>query len=619
MLLDLREYVRNSKPVKYTLITIISIPFVFVGIGSYLSGGGSNHAATIDGEKIGIREFDQAYLQQRQQLSQMFGGTIPEGFANEPQLRQQALESLLTQQALRNVVNNAKFTVSDSSLAQAIQEVPGFQVEGQFDNERYRAQLLSSGMSVDQFEDSFRNDTAMAQFRSGIVDTAFELKSEQSRIDELNRQARKIDSVVLPIEDVAAAIEVTDEDIQTYFDDKASEFNFPERVKIEYISLGVDELASEVEITDEDAQTHYDDNKSSYVVAEERKASHILLKPEQGNAEELEAAKQQLLDIRSRVEAGEELSEPVESDFGVHLILLEGIIEEHGAAFEDVKPDIISQLQTNQASTEYNDLIETLTEQSYDNPESLDVAADATGLEIKTSEWIDGTENSDPNPQLANPQILSMALSEDVLQEGNNSDVIPVGDKQNIVLRVLEHEEPRPKTLDDVREDISDTLKNERAAEQLDASLADIKTLIADGEDPAEKVEELGGSYTVDQELIRTSTDLDRSVIGTLFELPRPENDKPVLEESVLPNGDRVLLVLKEVLLPSVVEEEVETESKSEEPESDAPAAAPSANRGPQFGNNDFTAMLRSLRAAAKVEVNEQLLSQYGESGVAQQ
>ena len=48
MLLDLREKVRSSKPIKYTLITLICIPFALVGIGSYFGGGEAAPAATAE-------------------------------------------------------------------------------------------------------------------------------------------------------------------------------------------------------------------------------------------------------------------------------------------------------------------------------------------------------------------------------------------------------------------------------------------------------------------------------------------------------------------------------------------------------------------------------------------
>jgi len=217
---------------------------------------------------------------------------------------------------------------------------------------------------------------------------------------------------------------------------------------------------------------------------------------------------------------------------------------------------------------------------------------------------------ADPNPSLASPTILSTALSDDVLQEGNNSDVIEIGPKQNIVLRVLEHEEPRPKTLDDVREDIVDTLKNERAAEQLDTSIAEVRALIENAEDPTEKVAELGGTYNTDQELDRSATDLDRSALEVLFALPKPDGDKSVLDEVVLPNGDRLLMVLKEVAVPPLEEPDAPASEENADAEEVDPAIPPDTDRAPQFGNNDFTAMLRSLRASAKVEINEQALSQ---------
>ena len=153
MLLDLRETVRNSKPIKYTLITIICIPFVLFGVGSYFSGGVAQYAAKVNGEEISVQQLESAYGQQRRQLAQMFGGQIPEGFGDETALRQQALDGLLRQQVLRNAVVDNDFTVSDKTLATAIQSIPSFQnANGQFEKERYAAQLQASGMSVDQFE-----------------------------------------------------------------------------------------------------------------------------------------------------------------------------------------------------------------------------------------------------------------------------------------------------------------------------------------------------------------------------------------------------------------------------------------------------------------------------------
>lgn len=173
MLLDLRETVRGSKPIKYTLITLICIPFVLFGIGSYFSGGTAPPVAEVNGQPISQQQLERAYQQQRQQLARMFGGQLPEAFANENLLRQQALQQLITQQVLENEVVKQKFAVGDATLGRAIRNLPNFQIDGKFNTDTYQTQLRASGMSVSAFEQSFRDDTAINQFRAGISDINF--------------------------------------------------------------------------------------------------------------------------------------------------------------------------------------------------------------------------------------------------------------------------------------------------------------------------------------------------------------------------------------------------------------------------------------------------------------
>ncbi len=143
MLLDLREKVRSSKPLKYSLITLICIPFVLVGIGSYFSGGTAAPVAQVNGEPIDQQQWDRAYQQQRQQLARMFGGQLPEAFANEGLLREQALQQLITQQVLASEVVTQKFAVGDATLGRAIRNLPNFQVDGKFDLSSLRQSQLS--------------------------------------------------------------------------------------------------------------------------------------------------------------------------------------------------------------------------------------------------------------------------------------------------------------------------------------------------------------------------------------------------------------------------------------------------------------------------------------------
>lgn len=640
MLLDLRETVRNSKPIKYTLITVIIIPFALVGIGSYLSGGSVPPVAEVNGQSINQQQLDQAYQQQRQQLARMFGGQLPEAFANEGALREQALQQLISQQVLESEVANQKFAVGDATLGRAIRNLPAFQVDGRFDSETYQTQLRSSGMSVPVFEQSFRDDTAMNQFRMGISDTSFMLPSEAERLSALARQTRTVEGVRFDAEKARQTIEVTDEEIAAYFEENKESYKFPERAKIRYIEIDSAAIAAGIQITEEQAKTYYDENRASFILPEQRSVSHILLSNDDGS--ELELV-EKLSGLKVRVEGGEsfadlarefsddvgtaelggslgvitpgtmdpqfeeavfgltgegDLSEPVVSQFGVHLIQLDAITPESGKPFEEVKDEIIAERQQNEADREFFDLREQLSEQAFDNPDSLEPAADVTGLEIKTSDWLDA--DTDSGPVLSNPQLMATVFSPEVLNDELNSEVIEVGDRHVVVLRVQEHEDPRQKTLEDVRDQVVDSLKNERAGEMLkirqDAAVVKLAqgetaAAIAEGDEFATAIEQLV--------LARQSTELEGAVVSSVFSLPKPAAvAEAVTTAESLSNGDMLALRLDAVEVPELTPSEEGADAVVET----VPGAEP-AGPNARLGGTEFEAMLESLRNSADVEI----------------
>ncbi len=638
MLLDLREKVRSSKPLKYSLITLISIPFVLVGIGSYFSGGSAAPVATVNGEPIDPVQWERAYQQQRQQLARMFGGQLPEAFANESLLREQALQQLITQQVLESEAVEQKFAVGDLTLARAIRNLPNFQVDGRFDADGYQAQLRASGMSVPMFEQSYRDDTALNQFRTGISDTSFTLPQEAERLSALGRQTRTIEAVRFDFAKAKEGIDVVDEDVVAYFEENQGNYQFPERAKIQYIELDSSAIASEIEISDEQAQRYYEDNRARYITPEQREASHILLESGDASEEDLIA---RLEEVRTRIDAGEsfadlareisedvgssesggslglitpgamvpefeeavfalaaegDLSAPVVTEFGVHLIKLDSISAESGQPFEDVKEEIIQTMQQDEADREFFDLRDLLAELSFDNAGSLDPAADATGLEIKTSDWLDS--DTDAGPVLSTPGVLTAVFSEEVLDEENNSDLIDIGDRHVIVLRVLEHEDPRPKSLDDVREEVVDSLKGERATESITALVDAAVTALADGKSASEASADNELAEVFEQTVLtRQSTEFDRNAVTRIFSLPHPADDGAVTDSTTLANGDQLALRLESVDTPEPVA------SGDENVEEPVVAGVLEAGANPRLGSTEFEAFLESLRAEADIEI----------------
>jgi len=157
------------------------------------------------------------------------------------------------------------------------------------------------------------------------------------------------------------------------------------------------------------------------------------------------------------------------SDFGFHIIRLDNIISERGKTFDEVKDEVEDLFRSEAAESRYYEVSEQLQNAAYENSDSLEPAAEETGLEVETSDWIDSTTTEGIG---SNRQVLAAALTDDVLNNGLNSETVELGEYHSVVLRTLEHEPPAPKPLDEVKEDIQSALQTERATEQL-TELAD--------------------------------------------------------------------------------------------------------------------------------------------------
>jgi len=309
MLLDLRDGIRNSKWLKYILVGIICVPFALVGINSYLGGHGPDYAAKVNGEKISVYSFQNAYNQARSQIAQSFGGRLPEGLNLGSMVNNQAMDSVVQQEVLRQTTTGNGFAVSDDELAQQLVSNPAFAVDGVFDKELYSRQLQSMGVGPTEFEEQFRSDLLLRQFRDGVVSSGFALKSENELTQSLHNQKRSVSTISLNTQAKAETIEVTDEEITAYYDANTAAFNNPEKVKVEYLELNTEGLKETLEVSDEELEEYFDDNKSQWVAPEKRDASHILLAVDRDASNSDVEEKRELADeIMARIAAGETLA-----------------------------------------------------------------------------------------------------------------------------------------------------------------------------------------------------------------------------------------------------------------------------------------------------------------------
>ena len=570
--------------IAYGIIFMISVPFALWGVNSYLGGGEVLPAATVNGEEISVRDLDQAYASYRQRLSQLFGGTIPASFDNESMLREQVLGQLIDEFVLRQYTQKQRYRIGDNELNKIIRGMDSFQRDGQFDTEIYQSQVRSLGYSPVGFEQELRLSGSIEHFQNGIRDTAFVVPVFESQFTKLSNQTRKLRILTYTVD--PTSIQVDAGEIEQHYQAQADRYRTPERVKIDYIELSLDSIKESITVSDDDVFARYQENQSAYTSTETREASHILVKVDAD--ETAEQALARITKIRERITNGEsfadlarefsedpgsaddggslgeiergvmvqtfeaalfamevgQLSEPVKTAFGWHLIKLHSVTGGETQSFESLKSNLEDEIKTELAESQIYDLVENLANLAYEQPDSLLPAADQLGLPVQTSDWFD---RSTSEGIAAEQKIRQFAFSPEVLSQGLNSEAIELGDGRVVFLRLNQREAPTLQPLEQVRERIKSELIQIKAREQSlklgTDGLADLKS----GKTLDDLSQEWSSSISDLGFIQRNQAGINAAVLGRAFSMPKPDQGM-VFDGLSQANGEYVLLELSAVL-----------------------------------------------------------------------
>ncbi len=503
--------------IAYAIIFLISVPFALWGVNSYLGGGEATPAATVNGEDITSRELDTAYANSRQRLAQAFGGTIPAGFGDEGILKEQVLSQLIEEYALRQYADKQRYRVGDEELNRLIRSMEVFQSERKFDVSIYQAQLSSQGYSPAGFEQEFRRTQSMNQLQTAINTTAFTIPAQRKQFLNLSNQRRKIRLLTRTIN--SEAYTVSEQEIEDYYQANASRYMTAEQLKIDYLEVSLEQVKSLVDVSDDQLLDHYRQAKDSYTSAEYRTASHILLTLEDGVSEdESKPVQDQLARIREQITSGAdfaalarehsqdpgsasdggnlgevergmmvrpfetvlfamkegEVSEPVKTAFGWHLIKLDQVSGGEAASFAEVRDDIENEIRAELAESQIYDITENLANLAYEQSDSLLPAAEQLGLQMQTSDWFERTSGAGIASE---SEVRNIAFSNQVLNQRANSEAIELTDNRIVFIHLNERKPAVQKALGEVTDLIAEVLKQQKGKE--DNNLAGNKALEA--------------------------------------------------------------------------------------------------------------------------------------------
>ena len=290
------------------ILGLVILTFALAGIGSYTNSVDTS-VATVNGEKISQQAFDKAYQAQRNRMAQQFGDMF-DNLSNDSNymanFRQGVLDNLINERLIDQSAESLAIRVSDERIKKTIREMPEFQVDGVFDNNRFLAIINQSGfLQTSSFRDYLRVEMTRHQLSQALVSTEFNLPYQEKLQLALQNQTRDIRFATMSAKQFEAGIDVSKAEIKTYYQANQIRFENKEQVKVDYIRLTVADIAKDIHVSDEDVASYYQDNIASFTQAEQRRVSHILIEFTEGDTNSEATAKTQAETVLTRIAQGE--------------------------------------------------------------------------------------------------------------------------------------------------------------------------------------------------------------------------------------------------------------------------------------------------------------------------
>ncbi len=620
MLQNIRD--NSTGWISKSIIGLIVVLFAFTGFDAILgSTSNSNNAAKVNGEEITLDALAETKNLQRRQLLQQFGKDFDASLIDDALLSEAALKGLISRKLLVQAADQSGFAFSSALIDQFILLAPEFQVDGKFNADRFDQVIRQMGYTRLQFRHMIEQEMRTGQLRAGIAATAFVTEQEAQAFADLERQTR--DFATLTIKPALDKVTVTDEDAKTYYSENASEFLTPEQVVVEYIELDKKAFFDQVTVDDAALQEMYQAEIAN--LAEQRHAAHILFEVSgdvtdaqakeaaQNAIERINAgedfaavAKEMSDDIGSAEQGGdlgfaaqgvydpafedalyalekEQVSVPVRTDYGWHVIKLLDVQAADIPTFASLKDKLSQDLKTQQVEQRFVEAVRDLESAAYESAD-LQQPASELGLEIKVSEPFgrEGLEGL-----FANRQVLQAAFSTEVLEEGANSTAIELDPETTVVLRVKEHKRPEPIEFAEVSTQIREQLIAQRAIEHARSQGEALLSSLQEGQTSVEQAQQ--EAWQVVEAATRGQENIDPEVLQALFKMPKPETGAAKFAGLNLSNGDYVV-----VRLTGVNAADVSLSGSELKQYRDILAS--------RAGQVDFNAFLQQLELDAKIQ-----------------
>ena len=501
------EKIRNSTDSKLAkvILAIIIIPFALFGIDSYLSSVGSNvYVAKVNGTEISGQQYQNSEALIKDQMGSE--NNDPTLFQS-PEFKKAVIDNLISTELVNQSISENGFVISNDQLSSYIVGMPDFQKDGKFSQERYDEIVQYNNLTPKRLEDRIRVQMATQQVKDSLNRMIHVPKEIIQPLVNLAYQKRDISLHEIKLDDYKKKITPTDEEISKFYEENTNAFVRPDRIKIEFLIYSVAGIVPSISVTDDEVKQFFNENKDNFQAGQQRKAKHILFAYQPGIDFEEKAkikdlaqttlneikktpsifnkkAEELSQDIESAKNGGDlgffsrgdmvkpfeeavfslevnELSELVETEFGLHIIMLTEIKGEN-LSFDKLKTQIKGELIYGKALEEYSTKAEDFNNIVYENSENLEEAANTFGLEIQQSQWL---TLDDARKFFNNEAFANEIFSTQSIESKTNTLAIEVSPNNLVSARVIDFSPSAIESLDVVREKVNDYIISSRSQE----------------------------------------------------------------------------------------------------------------------------------------------------------
>lgn len=620
---------KYKKAIMIGLMVLIIPPFALFGIDTYFRDGARGQVvATVGDYEISEQEFQEAVRERQDALRNMSGGKVDPALLESPEQRIAVLENLVRQRVLLGHALRTGLTITPEQVRAMIAQAPIFQENGQFSLAMYQQFLKNRNQTAATFENSVRQDILLRQLSGVYAETSFVPRTVAERLLRITEQQREMSGAIISPERFAASVKLEDGAAKKYYDANQDEFRTAEQVRVEYVALSTEASLAQVQIDSQEVKQFYEQNQRQFGVAESRQASHILITVDKAagadakqkarsQAEQIRAevaknpnafaelAKKHSQDPGSAAKGGDlgsftrgsmvkafddavftmkvgEISQPVESDFGFHVIRVTGITPGTTRSLEQARADIETELKKQRAGRLYAELAEKFNNTVFEQSDSLKPAAELLKQAPQQSSWI--TRAGALDPKLNNPKLIQAIFSDDVLLNKRNSEAVEIAPGTIVSARVIEHKPSAMQPFEQIKGAIEKKLVDTRAAQLAAQEGRQQLEALRQGKD-------VQVPWTAAQVVSRAdSKGLTEPVVRQLFKTD--VSKLPAYSGVEAPGGGYMLIRITKVVEPEKVDR-AQQKSMSE-------------GLAQLTGEEHFAAYVSSLKDKAKVSLNKE-------------